>query len=81
MSLPKGKGITTMRTKEIRRMATTKTLENKNFKVEFKDEKHFLLTNIFGDEYGAYIDENGKTVAFTAKGLGYAEAARRELNF
>ena len=81
MHIPKRKGIKTMRTAEIRRMVTIKTYENKNFKVEFKDENHFLLTNLFGDEYGGYINENGKTVAFTAKGLGYAEAARRELNF
>ena len=58
-----------------------KTYKNKNFTVEFTDERSFTVTNIFGDTYNCYLNENGKIVAMTAKGLGYAMKARAELNF
>lgn len=36
------------------------------------------VTNKFGDSYTGYLDENGKPVAKSAKGLGYISRAYNE---
>ena len=36
------------------------------------------VTNKFGDTYTGYLDENGKPVAKSAKGLGYISRAYNE---
>lgn len=37
-----------------------------------------IVTNKFGDSYTGYLDENGKPVAKSAKGLGYISRAYNE---
>ena len=36
------------------------------------------VTNKFGDTYTGYLDENGRVVAKSAKGLGYLSRAFKE---
>lgn len=41
-------------------------------------ENKLSVTNKFGDTYTGYLDENGKPVAKSAKGLGYISRAFKE---
>lgn len=41
-------------------------------------ENKLSVTNKFGDTYTGYLDENGRVVAKSAKGLGYILRAYNE---
>lgn len=41
-------------------------------------ENKLSVTNKFGDTYTGYLDENGKPVAKSVKGLGYISRAYNE---
>nr|DAK56578.1 MAG TPA: hypothetical protein [Caudoviricetes sp.] len=41
-------------------------------------ENKLSVTNKFGDTYTGYLDENGRVVAKSAKGLGYLSRAYNE---
>ena len=58
-----------------------RTLENKNYKVVFKNENEFyVIKKVFGDIYSGEL-ENGKVVAKSAVGLSQITKARKQLNF